>query len=288
VRFLAFGARPKRVDAPVSGEVIVPIAVSMGNAFIPFREVPGRKWLVIPTTLREYTLLVGDEPVTVKVPADFDFEWAVRDALFPELASSGMPGRIDLARLAERSGAAATRGGFRLLRTGKQVKEGDRVLAFDIITGDQLFVDRVSYHFFRPKVGQGFVFRTDHIKSEYMVDARTGGQLEQYYIKRLVGVPGDKLQVRAPVLYRNGDPISGASAFEANAHTQGKYRGYFNTGLLAEGKTVTVPAQRFFAMGDNSGNSQDSRYWGYVPAKDVVGRPLFVYYPFTRHWGPAR
>ncbi len=288
IRFLAFGARPKRVNAPVGGEVIVPLGIVQGNAYVPFREVPGRKWLVIPTTLREYTLLVGDQPVTVTVPADFDFEWAVRDGLFPELATSGMPGRVDLARLAERPGATVTRAGFHLLRTGKQVKEGDRVLAFDVITGDQLFVDRISYHFFRPKVGQGFVFRTDHIASEYMRDGRTGGQLEQYYIKRLVGVPGDKLQVRQPVLFRNGEPISGSTAFDANAHTRGKYRGYFSLGLLAEGKTVTVPAHKFFAMGDNSGNSQDSRYWGYVPAKDVVGRPLFVYYPFTRHWGPAR
>ena len=44
----------------------------------------------------------------------------------------------------------------------------------------------------------------------------------------------------------------------------------------------------FFAMGDNSPNSADGRVWGFVPAMDVVGRPLFVYYPFTSHWGPAR
>jgi signal peptidase I len=41
-------------------------------------------------------------------------------------------------------------------------------------------------------------------------------------------------------------------------------------------------------MGDNSGNSADGRYWGFVPAADVIGRPLFIYYPFTRRWGPAR
>ena len=41
-------------------------------------------------------------------------------------------------------------------------------------------------------------------------------------------------------------------------------------------------------MGDNSPNSADSRYWGFVPGADVVGRPIFVYYPFTRHWGPAK
>ena len=48
------------------------------------------------------------------------------------------------------------------------------------------------------------------------------------------------------------------------------------------------PSDGFFAMGDNSGNSADGRYWGFVPAADVIGRPLFIYYPFTRRWGPAR
>jgi signal peptidase I len=50
---------------------------------------------------------------------------------------------------------------------------------------------------------------------------------------------------------------------------------------------MTVPARSFLALGDNSANSKDGRYWGYVPAKDVVGKPLFIYYPFTSRWGPA-
>jgi signal peptidase I len=57
---------------------------------------------------------------------------------------------------------------------------------------------------------------------------------------------------------------------------------------LGRGQTLTVPPHAFFALGDNSFNSADGRYWGFVPAADVVGRPLFVYYPFTRRWGPAR
>ena len=125
-----------------------------------------------------------------------------------------------------------------------------------------------------------------------MQDMSTGQQLEQYYIKRLVGRPGDVLEVREPVLYRNGEPIEGSIAFAANARREGKYGGYFNGPApgtyLARGEKITVPPRSYFAMGDNSGNSQDGRYWGYVPGKDVVGRPLFVYYPFTRHWGPAR
>jgi signal peptidase I len=57
--------------------------------------------------------------------------------------------------------------------------------------------------------------------------------------------------------------------------------------MLRAGEVVTLPEPRYFALGDNSNNSADSRYWGYVPAADVVGKPLVIYYPFTRRWGLA-
>ena len=59
-------------------------------------------------------------------------------------------------------------------------------------------------------------------------------------------------------------------------------------GLLGKGETLKVPESSFLALGDNSYNSLDGRFWGYVPAKDAMGRPLFIYYPFTKRWGPAR
>ncbi len=167
----------------------------------------------------------------------------------------------------------------------KTVREGDPILRFDLMTGDQLFVDRMSYHFIRPRVGQGFVFRTDHIPE---IDK------QDYYIKRLVGVPGDVMEIRAPALYRNGRLITGARAFELEASQTAPYTGYTygdtlpNGTYLARGRTLTVPAGAFFAMGDNSSNSADGRVWGFVPAKDAVGHPLFIYYPFTRRWGVAR
>ena len=67
------------------------------------------------------------------------------------------------------------------------------------------------------------------------------------------------------------------------------YRGYSNTvgpRLVSPEDTFTVPADGYFALGDNSFNSRDSRAFGIVPAGNVVGRGLFVYWPFTRHWGP--
>ncbi|HWA88117.1 MAG TPA: signal peptidase I [Opitutus sp.] len=291
-RFVALGAWPHRIDAPADGEILVPIGGRERHGYLHCRTVPGRKWLVLPTTLREYTLLVGDEPVTVKVPADFDFDWALYDAYFSdgERYNSQRFGEQLVNRLGNRQFVTATVDGeeLRCIRTGHFVHKGDRMLSFDVLTGDQLFVDRISYNFVPPHVGSGFVFRTDHIRSEHMEDPVTGRQIEDYYIKRLVGVPGDTLEVKGTELFRNGAPIQGAAAFEANARRADKYPGYRADGSLAPGQTVHVPPDGFFAMGDNSPNSEDSRFWGFVPRKDAVGRPLFIYYPFTRRWGPAR
>lgn len=291
LRFLTLGARTRRVDAPVSGEVLLPVENSRdGRGMVKSTVVPGRSWLVFPTQLREYRVLVGGQFVSVTVPFDFDFDWVARDTFFPTstqgatetLRSEYLKGNFKELVVDDGHGG---RERLQFITTGKTVQVGDRLLSFDILTGDQLFVDRISYHFVRPKVGDGFVFRTGNIAGI------TGP--ETYYIKRLVGTPGDTLEVHEPILYRNGTPITGAPAFDKNANREGLYRGYFNghaenhAKYLLPGDGLTVPPQSYFAMGDNSGNSSDGRYWGFVPAKDVIGRPLFIYYPLTHRWGVA-
>ena len=80
-----------------------------------------------------------------------------------------------------------------------------------------------------------------------------------------------------------------------NAGRVSPYRGYFNAthedsrySQLFPGETIKVPDHDYLALGDNSRDSFDGRFWGFVPEKDVVGRPLFIYFPFSRRWGPAR
>lgn len=285
--FAAVGARGYRLDAPADGEVLLPVGGSE-RGVISYSQIPGRTWLVFPAQKRQYRLFVGDRFTTFTVPLDFDFDTVVRDAFFPgdkrpfhQIASE----RIHAGQYVDRqitTGAGTER--VRFLRTGRTVRSGERLLAFDILTGDQLFVDRISYHFVRPKVGDGFVFRTGNI------DGIPG---DQYYIKRLAGLPGDRLEIREPQLLRNGQPITGADAFDDNNNRAGEFAGYVSgpvrasDPMLRAGEIITVPPASYVALGDNSNNSQDSRYWGYVPARDVVGRPLFIYYPFTRRWGPA-
>lgn len=284
-RLLAFGAWPHRLDAPAEGEIVVPV-FGEARGVVNGRIVPGRSWLVIPTQLREYTLFVGTQEVKIKVPLDFDFDWAVYDAFFGDQVPYSTQAMQAVVQRKIQAGQTETRvlngRPVQCIKTGKSVKTGERMFSFDEVTGDQLFVDRMSYHFVRPSVGSGFVFRTGNIPAI----ADSSG--DQYYIKRLAGVPGDKLEIREPGLFRNGKPITGSTAFAENAKRSNRYGGYEARGGLSAGQVLEIPKDKYYALGDNSYNSQDGRYWGFVPAKDVVGRPIFVYYPFSRHWGPAR
>src|SRR5215212_7237369 len=80
-RLVAFGAWPHRIDAPADGEILVPIG-GEARSIVHCKVVPGRSWLVIPTDVREYTLMVGSQSVKTRVPMDFDFDWAVYEAFF--------------------------------------------------------------------------------------------------------------------------------------------------------------------------------------------------------------
>jgi signal peptidase I len=272
LRFVTQLAVPKRLDATRSGEVRIPVArASSDQSFIPYETISGRKWFVLPTQLRLYRLFVDDQPVELKVPGDFDLDRVVLDAFFDGAEDFPLSVGFPI-------------GQARLVPTGKQVRSGERILAFDILTGDQLFVDRISYHFAKPEVGDGFVFRTKNLRELHPM---MRGPNDQYYIKRLVGVPGDTLEIQEPVLLRNGAPIEGSNAFEGNATRSDRYPGYRHEGHFGPGDQIVVPEHQYLAMGDNSASSLDGRYWGAIPAQDVVGRPLFIYYPFTKRWGPA-
>lgn len=304
-RLIGLGATNYSVTAPADGDVLIPV---FGSDLRPaFSERSGRSLGVFPTVMRDYTFMVGGEMAKVSVPADFqgEFDQVLNEAfkgdapsLYAALKNAANKAQsLERSTIIVRSGARPVEATVYWIPLGRKVHKGEKILSFDILTGDLLFVDRLSYHFFQPKVGSGFVFRTGNIET---LKAEDG---DKYYVKRLVGVPGDTLEIKAPALYRNGKPIEGSEAFGKNARQVGKYPGYTNTGpaiaaggdrqlisdgLMPVGGKVIVPANSFFALGDNSPRSKDSRYWGFVPEKDVVGRPLFIYYPLTSRWGPAR
>jgi signal peptidase I len=173
----------------------------------------------------------------------------------------------------------------------QEFKKGEPIAQGYIETGDHVFVDKFSYHFVRPKRDEVFVFSTKDIAG-----LKREGQQSQYYIKRLAGLPNDDLRIVAPELLINGERAKGPGFERVMAgryeNREGfEYRGYQNSEapqanyLRRPDEQFHVEPKNYFALGDNSYNSADSRYWGTVPQENIAGRALFVYYPFTRHFG---
>lgn len=172
------------------------------------------------------------------------------------------------------------------LRGGEPVKEGQLLARGIVRNGDHVLVDKFSYHFRTPTRGEVFVFTTKHI-SGIRVPAEHGSQ---HYIKRLAGVPGDRLEVQAPKLLINGREAQ-EPGFQRvmqgtyEAPVEG-YRGYSDPRVVGGSiQRIELGEEKYFAMGDNSYNSSDSRAWGPVPERNLVGPALFCYWPLTRHWG---
>jgi signal peptidase I len=168
---------------------------------------------------------------------------------------------------------------------GNSYHRGQVIARGAVDTGDQVFVDKFSYNFIHPRGGDVFVFRTNHILG-IREDPEAGAP---FYIKRLTGTPGDELRIDSPKLYINGE-LPKRFGLQRVMAAKEPYRGYApgQAFLATPDSPFVIPPHGYFAMGDNSYNSYDSRYWGPVPEENLVGRGLFVYWPFNRHWGFIR
>lgn len=124
---------------------------------------------------------------------------------------------------------------------------------------------------------------------------RAGQAPRTNYVKRIVGAPGDTLAMRGGQLYVNGSHIdepyvkNGRRASDVRTAAFSWQQAYLVSGAgRAYQPTrdnwgpIYVPADSFFVMGDNRANSEDSRYWGFVPQEAIKGRPMIVYYSYDR------
>jgi signal peptidase I len=191
---------------------------------------------------------------------------------------------------------------------GRQYQPGDVLANYVTQTGDQVLVDKVTYNFHAPRRGDVFIFKTSGIPG--LANERGPGQEgSEDFIKRCVGLAGDLIEVKPPALNVNGKPSDFAASFEKEFKQIDNYPGYSlveyqdgpvgmtSTGVTSDpsrpfdpfdkdnSQTYYVPADCYWAMGDNSPNSKDSRYWGGVPRQNLVGRGYFVFWPFTERWG---
>lgn len=181
---------------------------------------------------------------------------------------------------------------------GRRVNPGDIIACGYSNSGDHVLVDKFTYHFKRPVTGEVFVFNTANIPTRENV--YNPGAPSQFYIKRIAGQGGDQLRIDPPVLHRNGSPAPERPFQRVMEGTwqnpvNGGYKGYSNGPqhgvfqYLGNPKaTFEVPPGHYFALGDNSFHSSDSRDWGNVPQSNLVGRGWMVYWPFNTHWGFIR
>ena len=94
------------------------------------------------------------------------------------------------------------------------------------------------------------------------------------FIKRLVATEGEEVEITNGTIYVNSKPVT-ESVFNSNY--------YYNRGDFGEaGKKITVPKNSYFVLGDNSASSQDSRYWGFVPKDNLLGKAILIYWPLNR------
>jgi signal peptidase I len=124
------------------------------------------------------------------------------------------------------------------------------------------------------------------------------GEPDLYLVKRVIGIPGDHIHLRNGIVYLNGVAQNEPQAAKPTDLDYFPYRDDFPAVRPSEASDVTagwslelpthiegddlvVPAGNYFAMGDNRTVSLDSRYWGFVPRADIVGRPLLVYWSFV-------
>jgi signal peptidase I len=281
-RFVWLGCTQHTAIAQDSGEILVPVfseAERAAHGAIFRYRVATQPFLgILPVKVRAYDFFVNGTTSTIFVPYEYtDMDRLILEKFFPDSRNSANSGEGTPLRISLDNYAA----------TGIEVQKGTPILSFELETGDMLFVDRVSYYFNGPTVGDPIVFRTRNI--EGLTRLNHGVPDDKYYIKRLAGYNGDTISIQKNDLVNNGvsmaEKFGPKSIFAKNATQTPPYRGYAAVENLADGVDFKVPADFCFALGDNSTESLDSRYWGPFDQRELVGRAVFIYYPFSYRWG---
>ena len=163
-----------------------------------------------------------------------------------------------------------------------------------LLVGDHVFVDRLT-PLSKGRLGWLLPYQGLHRGNTAVFLTPNPTEQGMYLVKRIIGVPGDRIRLHNGNVYLNG--VRQAEPYVVRNGTYNTYRDEFpnaianGIGELAPGWLPTleesvqngelvVPTGHYFAMGDNRDNSLDSRYWGFVPQENVIGRPLIVFWSF--------
>jgi signal peptidase I len=140
---------------------------------------------------------------------------------------------------------------------GVYVSSGSMLPTLEV--NDRLMIDKLSYHWSNPQRGDIIVFSpTQELKRQHFQDT---------FIKRVIGLPGEKVEIKGGRVYINNRLLG---------------EKYIAEELASQWGPMTVPPNSYLVMGDNRDNSYDSRYWGFVPRENIIGKAVL------RFWSPER
>jgi signal peptidase I len=163
-----------------------------------------------------------------------------------------------------------------------------------LLIGDHLFVNREQ--FAAPTHWMGPLMPYRDVRRDEIAVFMSPEQPGLFLVKRIIGVPGDRIHLRDDVVYRNGEKL--VEPFIRHKREHNPYTDNFPAvppseeyGVRnekwaqempshIEGGEIVVPLDSYFAMGDNRDVSYDSRFWGFIPRKNLIGRPMFIYWSF--------
>jgi signal peptidase I len=166
-----------------------------------------------------------------------------------------------------------------------------------LLIGDHVFVNRIQFapksNWIGPLLPYREVRRGDIVVFLHP-DPHDAGT---YVVKRIMGIPGDRIHLRNGVVYRNGVALSENYLDTDQDNPLDSYRNNFpavstndepnvypnwmvDRDKYVQGDDLVVPPDHYFAMGDHRGVSLDSRYWGFIPKENIIGRPMFIYWSF--------
>ncbi len=134
-------------------------------------------------------------------------------------------------------------------------------MAPTLAVGDRLVVEKISYHLHPPEFGDIVVFDPP------LQLQRQGYKKDQAFIKRIIGQPGQTIEIKNGKVFVNGQSLQEAYIAESPSYVM---------------KPAQVPEGTFFVMGDNRNNSNDSHVWGFLPKDNIIGRAWLRFYPFDR------
>lgn len=164
-----------------------------------------------------------------------------------------------------------------------------------LLVGDHLLVDKLAYSAAGPL--SRYLLPYEEPKHGDIIVFRYPADLNETLVKRLIGAPGDRLRIDRGVVYRNGVRLNEPYVYHKYSYDpafdnfpnaccrpvkEEAARQAQEQMLLhnISGPDVVVPPNSYFAMGDNRDNSSDSRYWGFVPRENIIGKPMLIYWSY--------